>query len=197
MSGMKFVFCEGGDDLAVANGVADSIGLAGIHVERFLGKDKLRSFLKDVKTRPEFAQNKVEAIGIIRDADEDGNAAFRSVCDALRTNGFKAPDTNGGFATNGIRVGVLIVGPKNGKGMVEDLCLNSVSDLPEFPCVEDYFRCISQKCDRKEFSSKAKVRVWMASHVDHEFYVGKAAEKGYWPWESPVFNPMKAFLRQL
>jgi hypothetical protein len=197
MSGLKFVFCEGGDDLAIATGVADSIGLTGIRVERFLGKDKLRSFLKDVQTRPDFARNNVEAIGIIRDADEDGNAAFQSVCDALRENSFKAPNTNGGFTANGIKVGVLIVGPKGGKGMVEDLCLNSVSDRPEFSCVDDYFRCITQKCDRRDFSSKAKVRVWMASHVDYDLRVGKAAEKGYWPWESPVFDPVKAFLRQL
>ena len=37
----------------------------------------------------------------------------------------------------------------------------------------------------------------MASHVDYEFYVGKAAEGGYWPWESPVFDELKQFLRAL
>jgi hypothetical protein len=197
MNGLKFVFCEGGDDLAVATGVARSIGLADIRVEPFLGKNNLRNFLRDVQTRPEFAQNNVATVGIIRDADEDGHAAFRSVCDALAVNGFKAPDRNGGFAANGIKTGVLIVGPKGGKGMVEDLCLDSVSNLPEFPCVNDYFQCITQKSGRKDFSSKARVRVWMASHVDYELYVGKAAEKGYWPWESPVFDSMKEFLRQL
>ena len=34
-------------------------------------------------------------------------------------------------------------------------------------------------------------------HVDYTLYVGKAAEKGYWPWDSPVFDPMKEFLRGL
>jgi hypothetical protein len=194
---MKFVFCEGGDDLAVITGVADSVGLTDLHIEPFLGKDKLRNFLRDVQTRPQFAQNKVAAVGIVRDADEDGNAAFQSVHDALLANGFKAPDQNGGFAVNGIKIGVLVVGPKNGKGMVEDLCLSSVSNRPEFLCVEDYFRCIEEKSSRKNFSSKAKIRVWMASHVDHEFYVGKAAEKGYWPWNSSAFDSMKEFLRQL
>jgi hypothetical protein len=194
---MKFVFCEGGDDLAVVRGVADSIGLAEILIEPYQGKNNLGNFLKAVQTRPEFAQNKVAAIGIIRDADEDGIGAFRSVCDALLANGFKAPQRNGGIAINGIKTGVLIVGPKGGNGMIEDLCLNSVSDRPEFPCVDDYFRCIAEKSARKDFSSKAKVRVWMASHSDHEFYVGKAAEEGYWPWESPVFDAMKEFLRQL
>src|SRR5437867_2664483 len=122
MSGMKFVFCEGGDDLAVAKGVASSIGLTDLRVEPFLGKDNLRNFLREVQTRPEFAQNKVAAIGVIRDADENEAAAFQSVCDSLRANGFKAPERNGAFTVNGIKCGVLIVGPKRGKGMVEDLC---------------------------------------------------------------------------
>jgi hypothetical protein len=39
--------------------------------------------------------------------------------------GVKAPDRNGGFAVNGIKVGVLIIGPNAGQGTVEDL-------LPEF-----------------------------------------------------------------
>jgi len=197
MNGLKFVFCEGNDDLAVISGVAGSIGLTDLRVEPFLGKDNLRNFLKSVQTRPEFTRNLVAAIGIIRDADEDGNAAFQSVADSLLANGFKAPEQNGGFAINGIKVGVLIVGPNGGRGMVEDLCLNSVSDLPEFPCVHDYFTCIAQKSGRRDFSSKARVRVWMASHIDYDVRVGIAAEKGYWPWKNPVFDPIKDFLRQL
>jgi hypothetical protein len=194
---MKFVFCEGGDDLAVITGVAQSIGLTGLHIEPFLGKDKLRDFLRDVRKRPEFTQDKVEAVGIIRDADDDGSAAFQSVRDSLLANNFKAPDQNGGFVANGIKIGILVIGPNDGKGMIEDACLNAVSDRPGFPCVEDYFRCIAEKSDRKDFSSKAKIRVWMASQVDHEFYVGKAAKEGYWPWENPAFDSIKAFLRQL
>lgn len=194
---MKFVFCEGRDDLAVITGVADSIGLADLRVEHIDGKDKLRNFLKDVQTRPEFSRNMVAAFGIVRDADKNGAAAFQSVRDALLASGFKAPDKNGGFAVNGIKIGVLIVGPNGGQGMIKDLCLNSVSNEPEFPCVDDYFRCIAQRCARKDFSSKARIRVWMASHVDYGLHVGLAAEKGYWPWDSPVFHAMKEFLRQL
>ena len=98
MSGFRFVFCEGGDDLAVVKGLARSIDVSDLHIEPYLGKNNLRHFLQNVKLRPEFAQNKVASIGIIRDADEDGSAAFQSVCDALRANGFKTPGGNGGFA---------------------------------------------------------------------------------------------------
>jgi hypothetical protein len=81
--------------------------------------------------------------------------------------------------------------------MIEDLCLQSVAQEPEFPCVDRYFECISERSTRKEFSSKAKFRVWMASHSDHEYYIGKAAEAGYFPWENEVFSPIRAFLQKL
>jgi hypothetical protein len=197
MSGLKFVFCEGGDDLAVTEGVAASMNLKDLRIEPFLGKDNLRRFLTDLQKRPEFARNKVAAIAVIRDADDNGSAAFQSVRGALEATGFAAPSANGLFAEGAIKTGILVVGPKNGRGMVEDLCLNSVSDRPEFVCVEDYFRCIEQKSERRNFTSKAKIRVWMASHVDYDLRVGKAAERGYWPWENPVFNPVREFLSEL
>jgi hypothetical protein len=114
----------------------------------------------------------------------------------LRQHRFEAPDANEDFTSSTPRVGICIVGV-NGKGMMEDLCLKSVADQAEFACVEEYFRCIAQHSTRNEFRSKAKVRVWMASHTDWEYHVGKAAEEGCWPWESPVFAALKSFLRVL
>lgn len=194
---MKFVFCEGGDDLAVIRGVANKIELTDLRVEEFGGKDKLRKFLRGVQMRPEFSQEKVSAIAIIRDADDDGDAAFQSVCDSLRANGLEAPAKNCEFTSGHLKVGVFVIGPKGGKGMVEDLCLNSVSERPEFSCIDDYFRCIAEKSDRKHFSSKAKIRVWMASHEDYGAHVGVAATKGYWPWDNQAFDSLKKFLQQL
>ena len=121
--------------MAVIKGVASSIGLNDLRIEPFGGRNNLRKFLKTFRARPFFTRNLVDSIGIIRDADDDGNAAFQSVCEALRQNDLEA--------------------------------------------------------------SKAKVRVWMASHVDWEYHVGKAAEEGYWPWANPAFDALKNFLRAL
>jgi hypothetical protein len=101
MNGLKFVFCEGKDDLAVITGVAQSIGIAGLNIEPFGGKNKLREFLRDLQTRPEFAQKKVAGVGVVRDADQDAGAAFQSVRDSLLANGFPTPEANG--AVTGIR----------------------------------------------------------------------------------------------
>jgi hypothetical protein len=138
----------------------------------------------------------VTAIAILRDADADSKMAFTSVRDRLRQYNFAAPDIDANFANAALRVGIFIVGV-DGKGMVEDLCLTSVANRPEFPCVNAYFQCIAQKSARKQFSSKAKVRVWMASQADYEYHVGKAAAGGYWPWESPAFSSLRNFLKAL
>lgn len=192
---MKFVFCEGKDDVAVVRGLAAHLKLE-IQVEEYLGKDKLPLFLESLKTRPEFAQQKVAAFAVLRDANGNSAAAFTSVCSALQQNGFSVPNADGSFSDSGLRVGIFIVGV-NGRGMIEDVCLNSVGEQPEFSCVEDYFNCIAKKSARSKFSSKAKVRVWMASHTDYDLRVGKAAEEGYWPWESPAFDSLKNFLTAL
>jgi hypothetical protein len=192
---MKIVFCEGKDDVAVVRGLATDLKL-DIEVEPYDGKDKLSIFLRSLWKRPEFAQQRVEAMAILRDADDDSNAAFMSVRDALRQNNFEAPALDKTFSESKLKVGVFIVGV-NAKGMIEDICLNSVSDQPEFSCVDAYFGCVAQKSARSTFSSKAKVRVWMASHVDYDLRVGRAAELGYWPWESRAFDSLKNFLRAL
>jgi hypothetical protein len=197
MSGWKFVFCEGKDDLAVIRCLAEFHGITGISVEELSGKDKLRSLLKAIRMRPEFAQNKVASIGVIRDADDDDRVAFESVRDALLANGFAAPENSGSVTGQPIKIGVLIIRPNAGKGMLEDLCLKSVSDRPEFDCVDEYFRCVAEKSDRKSFSSKAKVRAWLSSHTDWDLRVGLAAEKGYWPWDNPAFDTLKDFIRAL
>jgi hypothetical protein len=192
----KIVFCEGKDDVAVVRGLTTHLGL-DIEVESYDGKNKLPLLLQSLPKRPDFAQQKVAAIAILRDADADSNATFTSVRDTLKQNNFEAPAAaDGTFSESALKVGVFIVGV-NGRGMIEDLCLQSVSDQPEFSCVDSYFACIAQKSSRSNFPSKGKVRVWMASHEDFEFYVGKAAEEGYWPWASPAFDPLKNFLQAL
>jgi hypothetical protein len=188
---MKFVFCEGKDDVAVVRGLAEHLNLE-IRAEEYLGKNNLSLFLASLSKRPEFAQQTASGMAILRDANGDAAGAFASVRDALQNNGFAAPSGDAAFSESALRVGVFIVGV-NGRGMIEDVCLNSVSNRPEFSCVDGYFNCIAQKSSRSQFSSKAKVRVWMASHVDFEYHVGKAAEEGYWPWESPAFDSLKNF----
>ncbi len=51
---MKFIFCEGKDDVAVLRGLTSHLKLE-IQVEEFGGKSKLANFLRTLPKRPEFA----------------------------------------------------------------------------------------------------------------------------------------------
>src|SRR5208282_3619082 len=84
---MKFVFCEGKDDVAVVRGLASHLKL-DIQVEEYGGKNNLPLFLESLQKRPDFAQQKVGAIAILRDANGDSQASFASVRARLEQNGF-------------------------------------------------------------------------------------------------------------
>jgi hypothetical protein len=196
MSGLKkFVFCEGKDDMAVVARLADYLRL-DIVVKEYQGRNNLANALRTFALSPEFAQQQVAAIAILRDADANADAAFASVRDALGQNSFEAPATNCVFTSTTPRIGVFIIGV-DGKGMLESLLLKSVEERPEFSCLDAYFACVARYSLRDEFHPKARFRVWMASQDDYKDDAGKAAEKGYWPWESPAFDSLKKFLLAL
>src|SRR5271154_7013946 len=115
---MKFVFCEGKDDVKVLNALANELKL-NLKIEHFNGKRNLSNFLKSIQTRPEFTRQEVISFAVIRDADDSAVSAFASVRDTLGRNQFHPPDIQGTFSQSSPNVGVFIVGV-DGKGMIED-----------------------------------------------------------------------------
>lgn len=82
--------------------------------------------------------------------------------------------------------------------MLEDVCLESVSGDPVISCVEQYFSCLSDgDLPQPERPSKEKARMFLATREPPEHQVGRAAEKGYWPFEHPAFATVKEFLRRI
>jgi hypothetical protein len=59
---MRLVLCEGKDEVSVITGLCKASGLAGLTVEPFGGKDKLREVLAQLPKRPEFARKEVETV---------------------------------------------------------------------------------------------------------------------------------------
>src|ERR1043166_1244426 len=108
---LRFVFCEGDDDLAVIEGLATFVGISNLRIEPYHGKDNLRNFLAALPTRPEFSQQKVAGFAVIRDADDDPKAAFTSVRNSLEWCKYKnCPTRNGHFSGSNPKVGIFIVG---------------------------------------------------------------------------------------
>ena len=82
-------------------------------------------------------------------------------------------------------------------GMLETLCVQSVETEPEFHCLSDYFTCLSSHGIRPIQWDKALAHAWLASRPEPDKHLGKAAQAGYWPWQSHAFDNLWVFLRSM
>ena len=187
---------EGKEDVGFFISLFNSINLTGVQIIPLDGKDKTRAGLTALRNLPGFDQ--VVALGIVRDADRSAANTFKSVQGALRDVGLSYPQRVGVPRGRGPRVGVFLLPGHGAAGMLEDLCLRSVADKPQFPCIDRYFRCVNEAgVTRPNQLAKAKLHVFLASQKKPGLRLGQAARAGYWPFENMVFLPLKRFLQKL
>lgn len=193
----RLLIVEGEDENRFFNSLLSSLGIANIQVMPIGGKTKIRENLGLV--RKDARSHVLESIGIVRDADDDPDSAFQSVCDSLKMNGFSVPASEFEFTNEKPRIGVVILPGNNAKGTLEDLCLMSEKDNPGMSCVEQYFECLKFKQGHVPSSlGKAKIHVFLASKIaDPTKRLGEAAEAGYWNWNNESFLTLKEFLSGL
>lgn len=188
---------EGEDDKLFLEALLRHEGIPGMQVIAVGGKTQLPANLKALRAAPQFG-SVVRSLGVIRDADADPDAAFRSVCGALYHAGLPTPPAPAELAAGPPRVGVFVLPSGSQRGALEDLCLAAVADDPAYPCVEQYFQCLahaSVECPREW--SRARMQVFLASRAEIDRRLGVAAQAGYIPWASPVFDGLKRFLHAL
>lgn len=193
----KLLLVEGGSDRQFFEALLGNLSPARfVQVESIGGKYGLRGFLRLLQNSPDYS--KVESLGITRDADESSRTAFQSVRDVLTSAGLDAP-TEPNMPTRGKpRVSVFILPDCKSRGMLETLCLSAVADDAAMACVDAYFKCLEDSAKLLPKSpDKARAHAFLASRERPELRVGEAAEAGHWPLESPVFAPLKSFLRAL
>jgi hypothetical protein len=85
------------------------------------------------------------------------------------------------------------------KGMLEDLCLQSVAEHPIRPHMEDYISHVKQEMQSNapKNESKAKVLAFLAGMKESVSQLGIAAQKGCWPLEHETFTEIRNFIREL
>jgi len=166
-----------------------------IQVQDFGGVNELRGFLRALAAAPGFRQ--VRNIGVVRDAEQDVDAAFRSVAGALDDAGLPSPPGPGVSNEGTPVVRVYILPDCKGSGMLETLLQRSVEELPTWRCVEELFRCVdevSQESIRNP--DKARIAAYLATRP-RVVSVGVAAQIGYWDWDHAALAPLRAFLEAL
>jgi hypothetical protein len=200
----KLLIVEGRDEEVCFEGaIRDHLRLSDIQVMPIGGKTLLTRNLTGLVVDPDFVT--VRSLAVVRDADEtppgarvpSAGQSFQSVCGSLRHVNLPCPAGHGQFADGPPRVGVFIVPNGVDDGMLETLCLLSVSTLPEFPCVDAYFQCLHGHQVVPNNLHKARAHAWLASRPEPDRRVGEAAQAGYWPWSSNAFDDLWAFLRSM
>ena len=192
----KLLIVEGKEDELFFSAFCHHLGLNDIQVLSIGGKTNLPSNLKALKKATNFSQ--VTALGIIRDADEDANAAFQSVCSALQHAGLPKPPKPMTPSSERPRVSVMILPDNQSPGALEDICLKAIAGTPAMRCVDEFFCCLQRHhLPPSKNLSKAKVLAYLTSLPEPDKRLGESAQSGYWNWDHPAFSDLKDFLRSL
>jgi len=195
----RLIAVEGKDELNLLGALKDQLGIGNIEIRCLGGKYSFSTKLKSLMITPGFIS--VVSLGVMRDANSNASATFQSVCEALRNTGLPVPTqplTPAKADQGKPQVVVLIVPHGASKGMLEDICLQSVGEDPALTCVEAYFECLTRNLGKLPSNlSKAKVHAFLSSRDEPDLRLGEAAQAGYWPWTHQAFDQVRQFLSLL
>lgn len=189
---------EGQDEFRFFNAFFKYHNISDIQIIDIGGKTQFKNRIRAVVISQYFHQ--VKSIGIVRDADDNPQGAFQSICHSLKSAGLNAPTAPMTITDSKPRVAVYICPSQNKKGAIENIILNSVKKLPVMECVNSFIDCLlNNKTDLNPPHNieKAKVQAFLSSKGEGGIQVGLASEKGYFPLGDPAFNDIKKFINLL
>lgn len=189
----NLVLVEGHDEELFFEALVRHMGINSIQVLPIAGKDNLRPNLKMLVVSPRFSE--VVSLGIVRDANNNPEGAFQSVCGALEIVNLPVPRVALLPTGRGPQVTIMILPDGNTPGMLEDVCLRTVGEDPAMFCVEEFFKCLQKRnVSMPRNNSKARVQVFLGSRLEAGKRLGEAAQAGYWPWDHIAVEQIKKFL---
>lgn len=207
----KLILVEGKDDRAAIYKIVRSLGIDNIQVAYMEGKDNADKFIDTLSAALKTPQSKnisIKAFAIILDADEeDAKSSFMKVCSFLKeiqkrnikNLDFEIPKKCAEFTNGNTNVGVFIMPNCETPGMLETLCMESVSNEPFFECVNDFInkaRSIKPDLDHVE-KRKALSYIALSASKGQRKSTGEAVEDGIFNINSGAFNKIKSFLTDM
>ena len=188
---------EGNDSRNFFEAFAKHLRLSDtFQISDFGGVDELRDFLDAFVMMPDFGT--VRSIGIARDAEQDENAALRSVRSSLGNADLPMPTEVGKQSAGSPTVRVLILPGGGEKGMLETLLCRTFVNQEVNRCIDEFFTCASDLpgvsiCR----SDKARAHAYLATTKNPHHSVGVAAKSGVWDLDHEAFDDIRAFLASL
>lgn len=196
----RLLLVEGLDEVNVFTELIGELLIQNVQVIDVGGKDQFRSRLEAIMAdaRARAQPISLRALGIVRDADESGGDAFKSVQGTLGYLNLPVPlrpRTATTATSTTPATAVLIVPNDVGPGDLETLCWEPVHGTQAARCVSDYVDCLKREHALESTSaSKTLVHAYLASRSDPTSSAGLGAVKGYWQFDSPAFSIVREFI---
>ena len=178
----KVLAVEGKDEENFFEALLKYVDITDFAIHAVGGKDQFKNKLPALVRISGFSD--VEVLAVIRDADKDANAAFKSIRDILKKEGLKPPKSRNQFSSGKPKIGIFIMPGNSDKGMLEDLCIETVKDHPAMKCVNTFIECVSKLEPQPNNLTKAKAQAFLSAMPNIVNSVGIAAQKKYWNFDS-------------
>jgi hypothetical protein len=194
----KLLLGEGTEEKYFFYALLTHLEIKDVQFLNYDGKTNLGSFLKTLPKLSHFSD--VQSIGITRDADEHVPRAFQSVADALRRAGLAVPNALNTWTSCTPHVAVFLMPDCKAPGMLEDLCIQSLRDRPEWKCIGPFFECVRNACSweaSRHPYSKAQLRAWLTTCDPPDLQLGQASAAGKIEFGHSAFAQLKTFLQSL
>ncbi len=189
---------EGNDHRNFFRAFISHLAIEDIQIRSFGGVGELGRYLRAFFNEPGF-RDKVECLGIVRDAEDSAVDAIRSVRSSLKRVGLELSEDPRTPSDNRPSVGVLILPGGGRPGMLETLLCETFAGSIEDNCINRFFECIEQG-GVGEIKRLDKARAWayLTTRPDPHHSVGYATAKGYWgELDQPAFDVIREFLKNM
>ncbi|MBE3123755.1 MAG: hypothetical protein IMZ65_03040 [Planctomycetes bacterium] len=210
IEGPFLLLVEGKDEVQFFLALLQHMGIEGVQVLDYAGKNKFPEFFPAVCLQ----LDPVRAYAVVRDADANAGHTLESIAGVLKKQGEPCPRRNKQFEIKRAhprKVGVYVLPGDAEQGMLEDLCLSTVQDHPATDCVNVFMECIERVLPKRppdavvtaggqyypKNRSKARALAFLAAMHDEVHHVGEAAQGGCWDLDHPCLAELKAFLQHL
>ncbi|MFI5380883.1 MAG: DUF3226 domain-containing protein [Tepidisphaerales bacterium] len=160
------------------------------------GGNTLGQFLSVLRPQRNF--DRVVALGVICDAEQDRVAMTASIRDHLRNNGFAVPEQQGEIAEGRPAVSFLVMPHDEPSGCLEHACLKSAVNRQLAACAEQFLSCVGEKKLNANWQAKLRVHAMIAGCGGNPaMTLGESAEAGVWNFDHPSLAAMLDFISRL
>lgn len=192
----NLVVVEGKDDREFIDFLLRKLNIMDYQIIELKGKNNLHKTLPTLTKTSGFEN--VRNLAIFLDANSSVINTFRSIQSALKKAQLPVPSEPNQVVHGKVNLGVFLFPDCQSPGALEDLIVKTI-DFHMLECIKDYLSCVQKYKAEFQLSvnSKSVVYSYFAVQDEPSQSFDLALKRGHIDLESPEFDKVKSFLKQL